>query len=432
MNRIPYGLKHTLACIFLSILTASGFAADRVVVFPTSFPDQSVLLQQFGNMLLGLKRGDHLIVYSADGPRRIAEIAVPDDPKANNPAWLRRQLGAMAGPVVELIQNLPTTGSGSVPQNLMLPDLFDEIGRNVVSALPAHQADLLVIGSWIYDDPRDAKWTMADNAYPSDATLRLSPSQSPFGTNGRERVLTGVNVHFCYVDGGSAFVSAEHEERVRRWWSLFTRAESGTPATFSFSLPTCVQRFMNGNADGQTHDLAASDGEPMMLHASTTIETAPAVALEPERDFLDDGVTISTVPPATTTGAVKVGLRWSQAIDIDLYARGSDDADWLYFGNVQSPEGHFAKDFLSGTGDTSFEYVEFERPIDLNTLGIAVNFYAGIVQAPPEGVVRISFDNQVYEAPFHLEATHGNQGQPPMDGAYWLVIDPLRVTGISR
>ena len=49
-------------------------------------------------------------------------------------------------------------------------------------------------------------------------------------------------------------------------------------------------------------------------------------------------------------GPLKIGIRWKQNIDLDLYAAPRPGAETLFFQHPRSPEGYYFKDHRSSPG----------------------------------------------------------------------------------
>ncbi len=430
MNRIGAAILLT----FLSLASLpAAHAKTFVVVLPASYPGpREALAREFADFVGAMTPADRLFVYDASGPSTITTIRIPDDPRSESPAWRRKKLAEQAAPLVRHLQTMRATGSaGTVPGNLMIPSVVDEIARNVIPSVPDKAIELLLIGSWFHSDPRDGRFAMSDRFFPSDGHIAASAADTPFGLAGKGSRLTGSGLHFCWPQGQTEFATHEHEEAVRRWWTLWTQAQGGRVGGLSFDLPTCFRLFRNGTGGASPEYRIAKESKVEMRRARPPIAPAlPASFERPGEYFLRDDAPISRTPPPTSRGLAWVGLRWDANCDIDLYARSDASQPWLFFGNVRSADGLFNKDFLVGTGSRQFEFVEMNREIDLGKAEVAINLFAGELPAPPEGVIRVWFGGQVYEAPFKLAATRGNHGGLPMAGAHWLKIDLRKVVGL--
>jgi|GEM_PF-2035194 len=409
-------------------------AKTTIVVLPPDYGGmREALVTHLADMALTLTPEDRLVVYSVSPPVQIANIAIPRDEKARNPAWVKNQIGAQFAPVIRYLSVLPPVpASGQISENVMMPEVLDEIGRNLVPSLPDKKADILLIGSPFYHDPRDGRFSFTLGYFPSDGHLKASRTETPFGVAGAQDRLKGGIVHLCWPNSQERFTTRGYEEKVRRFWTLWVVEQAAKIGTISYDLASCFKRARTSEASGQTAYTISPDGKIEMLRVRPPVPAAlPASMDQPGAWFLRDDVPISRTPPTTTTGVAWIGLKWTAPADIDLYARPDGASPWLFFGNVRTEAGLFNKDHLTATGEGQFEYIEFVRAIDLTKAEAAINLYSGELRTPPEGVVRIWFGAAVYEAPFKLGATRGNRGAPPMSGAHWIRIDLRKVLGLS-
>lgn len=412
-------------------LASAALGKTRIIVLPPDAGNGTALLSQIAESVVHLPAGDRLLVYTARPVSELAEIHRPGDASMNK-ARINAGLAAQFRPVKDYLQNLPATPSGEPPANLMILGLMDELGRNVLAGLPDKRADLLLLGSLLHWDRRDGRSAMTDRYVPSDATLRAPRTEWPFSIVGAQDRLKGVTIFYCSLNGETEFESAEHAERVRRFWSLWTTGQGGRVGVISSDLRTCFRRFNESDASGQPVYQPSPGGKPVMLRVPAHVPaTLPASFAIPGQYFLREDMPISRIPPAVSKGIAWVGLKWNVACDLDLYARGDVSQSWLFFGSTRTNEGYFNRDFTSGTGEGQFEFVEFTREIDLGKAEAAINLYSCDASAPPEGTVRVWFGGKVYEAPFKLTAKSGNKGAPPMSGPHWLRVDLRKVVGLT-
>jgi hypothetical protein len=339
-----------------AMLASPAMAKTRIIVLP---PDAAIssaeLLKHIAQSVVTLSPSDQLLVYSARPVSQIAAIARPPDQTMNN-ARINAVLAAQFKPVKDYLAALPAASASEPPGNLMIPSLIDELSRNLLAGLPERKADILLIGSLLHWDRRDARSAMTDRYVPSDAMLRAPRAEWPFSVAGAESRLAAVTLHFCSPNGATEFESAEHAERVRRFWTLWTTGQAGRIGTFSNDLATCFRRFNAGDASGQTAYQLSRDGKAEMLRVPAHVPAMlPASFENPGRYFLREDMPISWTPPAVSKGIAWVGLKWHAPCDLDLYSRGETSQPWLYFGNVRTTEGYFNKDYQTGTGEAQFE-----------------------------------------------------------------------------
>jgi hypothetical protein len=136
-------------------------------------------------------------------------------------------------------------------------------------------------------------------------------------------------------------------------------------------------------------------------------------------------------PPHLLVGKMKIGIRWKNSIDLDLYAAPVHGAETLYFEHPRSPEGYYYKDHRSSPG-REYEFVEFDTPVDARKIEASVNFYEGSSPGGTGGEVRIEFDGRIYSAPFSIRASTGNRGRTGRAQAdFWTRIPVQQILKIA-
>jgi hypothetical protein len=418
-----------LVPILLAALNGNAEARTSIVVIDKS--DRERVFRELVTTATSLASGDQLLIYSARPFARLAEITPNTDTSLNAArikARLAQQFASVRAFLLAPAEPASATGDNA---RLVITDVMEELGRNVIPSLPDRRADIALIGTLNAVDGRDTAFAMANRFYPSEGLTAQARTQNPFGTAGVNKRLANSSVYFCYPGGEAEFATPQHEALVVRYWSLWVAAQSGRSAGFSKDLGVCFARFRSGDTTGQPVYQASTGSKPEMLRAAAPISALPATYVTPGDYFLRDDAIISSTPPARTKGPLWIGIKWSQPCDLDLYARGSTAAKWLYFGNARTDEGLYNKDFRNGTGEDQFEYIEFSADIDLTQVQVAINLYAGELPAPPEGRIRIWFDQKIFEGSFKLEARSGNHGAGPnIAPPYWISVDLRKIMGL--
>lgn len=421
----------TFLAILGAVLSTPAQARTRIVVLPPDAASNGpVLLRHIAESVDQLRPGDQLLVYATSPVRQIAAITPPTDATLNN-ARIRTALAKQLQAVKIHLARLPTGVAAEPPGSLPLAALVDELGRNVLPSLAEKKSGILLIGSLLHWDRRDTRASMADRYVPSDATLRAPRGEWVFSIAAAQDRLVGATLHFCTVHAATEFESAEHEERVRRFVSLWTTGQGGRVGTISSDLDTCWRRFNAGEGSGQPVYQPSPEGKAEMLRvALPALAALPAAFDQPGQWFLRDDVTISRTPPTAKKGVLWLGIKWVGACDLDLFARGEASSPWLYFASSKTTEGYFNKDFTSGTGEAQYEFIEFTREIDVAKLEAAVNLYTCDGTAVPEGTLRVFFAGKVYQAAFRLGVKTGNRGANPMVGPHWIRFDVRKILGL--
>jgi hypothetical protein len=176
-------------------------------------------------------------------------------------------------------------------------------------------------------------------------------------------------------------------------------------AAFTGDLFTALQSFRRGATSTGTSSkqwaVDAGQTKIEMLRVTRGVEIA---------DWLTGDTAIAQVPPAVMVGPMKIGIRWKETIDLDLYATPHPGAETLFFEHVRSPEGYYYKDHRSSPGK-EYEFIEFESPVNAREVEAFVNFYKGMCPGGARGEVRIEFDGRIYAGPFSIPARQGNLGR---------------------
>jgi hypothetical protein len=356
-----------------------------------------------------------LRVYDAFDLKSIAQVTLPELRAFNSAKTRANQFASAIGSVKQFLAQdrpKPTQSHLDFQGAIRLPQFCDFLAEN----LPRGEGPLtvLVLGSPLYQDAKEPSFSMVDGYFPSDGHLTVSREKSVFGAVNPAEAVRPMVVDWVYF--GDPWISELHKDRVARFWALYLERRSGQLASFSGDLLTGLDGFRQGaatavaQAKGWVIDPKQTKVE--MLRISRNVEVA---------DWLtgDSGLRAGQGPPSVMVGPMKIGIRWKDNIDLDLYATPHRGAETLFFQHVRSPEGYYYKDHRSSPG-REFEFIEFETPVDAREVEAFVNFYKGSLPSGPRGEVRIEFDGRIYGAPFSIEANEGNRGRSGSEQQeYW-------------
>jgi hypothetical protein len=376
----------------------------------------------------GLPLNSTLAVFDAFELKTVTQVTVPnlrvfDSPKtrANQFAPAIRELKSF------LAQDHPRPPKSSLNFDgaIRLPQFCDFLEDNLPAAAPGPLA-VLLIGSPLYQDTKEPAFSMVDGYFPSDGHLQAQRERSVFGLREPTNASAPLLVHWVYF--GDPWVSDLHKEKITRFWTLYLQRRGGQLASFSGDLTTALQAFRQGRAAA-----SASAKHWAIDTDQTKIEMLRITRDVPVTDWLTREAGTESAPPAPTTitGPMRIGIRWSQNIDLDLYAMPRRGAETLFFQHTRSPEGYYYKDHRSSPG-REFEFIEFETPVDIREVEAFVNFYKGRCAGGPHGEVRIEFDGRIYSAPFAIVAAEGNQGRSGHDQQdFWTRIPIQQILKVS-
>jgi len=361
-----------------------------------------------------------LEVYDAFNLKSIARVSIPNAQVFKSPKTRANQFALAIGEIKQFLARENAKPTGPKPGfdgAIRLPQFCDFLAQNRPAHDGSEKLPLLLFGSPLYQDAREPGFSMAEGFFPSDGHLRASREQSVFGFNPGGGSDQGLMVYWAYF--GDPWESDLHREKVTRFWALYLERRNGRLASFSADLAMAMGAFTSGSPGPS----AASNGwvmdpletKPEMLRASRSVELV---------DWLNGDVLREANPPPPTQmlGTLKIGIRWKDNIDLDLYATPRRGAETLFFQHPRSSEGFYSKDHRSSPG-RDYEFIEFESPVDVRNVRAFVNFYAGSCPGGPRGEVRLEFLNRIYSGTFALASSEGNQGRSgPAQADFWTQI----------
>lgn len=450
-------LEHMRSAVvsFTIGLTAACFpaghapAAEYALVVPRDVPQPvAAKLHSIVTVLVGerLQPGDVLRIIDATAVQPIATFEIPEGSKARVTNLRLRELEVPLNAWSRFVRRhyVERRGDTAGHGRILLPQTLTHLGTQSYAGVDVGSREIctLVVGSMLYDDPRDEAFSMIDGLFPSDGLIAASQSESVFGTADRQGHLSGMNFHVFTLDGPDAYGSDAHELRVHRTWHLHIAAQSGVMATYTRSLHEAVARFLNcEQKSGRSFSWDGTRQTEEMISA----ESFASLAVEPEvsREIASEGqgaepwltprtVTVSERAPELRTTALKIGVRWGDddqcgGSDLDLYVRSSPERPYLYFRNKASLDGTYHKDYQSAPGTRNgLEFVDITDQVPLAELEIWINYYGGSCPGGPKGVVRAFVNGDSYETDFHIPSSNGNRGlaRERKDKPHWVKIEP--------
>lgn len=423
MKRLTSSL--TLLCF---LILPPAYSADIVVALsPWNQADttkaQAKTVLQF---LTQLEPGHTVILMDGYRLSTIGEFTIPENP-AYRGAKARLAVNRKAVAALFKFAGHATPpgapGQPTVVGALRLPQLLHHIAENIATG---DTLDVMLLGSPLYDDPKESAFSMAQGAFPSDGHLFAGRDKTPFGASDNAELFKTLRVHIGY-DAESGFRDDRHRHFVKRFWTLYTERLGGKLVTFTGDLPS-VLRGVQNHAEPLAHQY-----EPVQTDKLEMIRIVPAKVKKSvfERDLTDAPLPASSLRRAKN---VEIGISWDcQSCDLDLYARPFPGTQLLYYAKPTSREGQYWKDHKRSPRPTGgYEIIAFSVPLDLQALKIAVNFYNGNAPHGVDGELRLSVDGRTYARNFHIKAKGGNSGRDinqaindSKNTAHSLAIDPL-------
>jgi hypothetical protein len=377
-------------------------------------------------MVQDLPLDSSLSIYDAFELKTITQLSLPDVQAFNSPKTRANQFAGAIGDLKKFLADEHPRAANSklkFDNALRLPQFWQFLGEH--SGNGNTPIVLLLLGSPLYEDSKETAFSMVDGYFPSDGHLQASREQTIFGFTEEGDNLRSCLVHWAYF--GDPWINELHREKVTRFWTLYLEKRHAPLLTFSSDLPSAFAAFRQGEADSQSasrHWMADSrDTKLEMLRVSRKVDLADWLTGESLPDSAPS-------PPTALVGPLKIGIRWKEYIDLDLYATPRHGAETLFFQHTRSPEGYYNRDHRSSPGH-EYEFIEFESPVDVRELEASVNFYEGSCPGGPRGEVRIEFEGRLYSGAFSIRAGEGNLGRSgPSQRRFWTRIPVLELLGI--
>jgi hypothetical protein len=407
------------AFLLLLVLTTTswGVEAPQQAAQPTQFVigispylDNTVKNEIYRSvvrlLVQDLPLNSTVAVYDAFGLKSITKVNLPNVRAFDSPKTRANQFASSIRDLKQFLAEThpkPSISRLNFDGAIRLPQFCDFLTEN----LPNSNAplSLLLIGSPLYQDEKEPGFSMVDGYFPSDGHLQAPRDKSIFGTQDGIPAPRPLLVHWVYF--GDPWSSDLYKEKVTRFWTLYLVRRGGQLATFCGDLPTAVQAFQKGVTDlpasARRFSVDSQQTKIEMLRIGREVELADWI----QRDSIRES---PSRPPSVMLGPMKIGIRWKDNIDLDLYAASRPGSETLFFQHPRSPEGYYYKDHRSSPG-REYEFIEFETPVDIRQVEAFVNFYKGSSPSGPRGEVRIEFDGKIYSGRFSIPASEGNRGR---------------------
>lgn len=415
--------------LLLALPVAAETAPPRTYIIGVSpnlaKSDRDEVLKQL--LLLALEKastGDSITVYDALNLQLSGRLTIPNGKQYDgNPRARVQKMKAELTLLKEFFsRESPHAVNGE--GEMRVPQFLELVGSQL--RLNADEITVILIGSAFYRDTREPAFNISDGFYPSDGHIVADQKRSIYGTANRRDILKNVAVHYCYLHEN--FATDEFRNQIGRFWTLFVSQQGGVLPSFAADLPLTTQRALQVKREPFMQAAIDSNDLKIQMHRS---------GLRTDRSWIENDMTPKeTTPPPATVGKLKIGIRWTSDVDIDLYVRPRPGAVELYYGKNRSADGVHNKDFESSPANSKgFETVDCYSDVDLKNVQAAVNFYSGTSPGGANGIIRVLFNDKLYESTFRIAASSGNRGEAPSQrerSDYWQTIDLLQIVGLKR
>lgn len=385
---------------FVLLITALSVSAKEVVVALSSHQNSVMATQQLKDVVTlytKLPLGDHLKVVNGVDARAIASFEIPNKTGYSHPK-ARLRLGAKE--IAKLQQFTKGVSQANRTLGAMdAPLVLNQVARNYPNA-----TEIVLMGSALYDNPRHPGVDMVSMRIPSDGFITAKPTESPFGTQGREKQLQGKRIHWLLPQASS---DSLHNEALLRFSHLYIDRMGGALISFTHNNDAVMQLLLN-NAQPLPMEYQIDTSGKMVMQAIRK--------LVPELSLYRQPVSQQALPDHTfsTKQTLIIGIEWSgKGVDLDIHAKPLG-GETLSYRHDETPLGKHYKDVLSGnspSGSVQYETIEFHTPIAVDALVIGLNVYSVSQGSQPiNGTLRLQLAAQTYAMPFRFTVSQGNRG----------------------
>ena len=418
-------------CLAVAQPTTKGPQAQTVVIGISPFLNTAVkddVYRSLVHLLVqDLALNSSVFFYDAFNLETITHVTLPDARAFESPKTRANQFAPCIRQLKQFLaadHPRPVDARLKFESSLRLPQFFDFLTDNLSDS--HGQLSVLLIGSPLYEDQKEPVFSMIDGYFPSDGHLQATRDKSVFGLSD----LAPLKSHFLldWVYFGDPWLNELHRDKVTRFWTLYVQGRGGELETFCGDLSTAMDNLRQSPGASRSASrhwtVDPQQTKVEMLRIGRDVDVADWIQkdsiLEPAQR-----------PPSVTVGPLKIGIRWKDNIDLDLYAAPRAGAETLFFQHVRSPEGYYYKDHRSSPG-REYEFIEFDSPVNAKEVEAFVNFYKGNRPGGPRGEVRIEFDNKIYSAPFMISSSQGNRGRSgPSQEDCWTRIPVQEILKLS-
>lgn len=391
-------MKHILLALVILLSALSAQAKEVVAAISPyySHDTRQTILKDMATLYSGLALGDRLTFINGDDASIISSVSVPeDDVYKHRVTKLRHGAKALAklnAFIKSMKQDQRTLGAMDVPL------VLNQIVRNYPSA-----NEILLIGSALYDNPQQPGVNMTSMHIPSDGFITAKPTDSPFGTLGREKHLQGKRIHWLLPKSSS---DSLHSEALLRLMHLYIQQMGGALVSFTANSDAVMQLLLE-NAKPMNMEYQLDRNGKLYMQAIRK--------LVPELSLYQQPITQTPMPQQVLNSkqTLIVGIEWQgKGVDLDIYAK-AQGLEALSYRNTANALGKHYKDVLSGhshADNKQYETIEF-APINVNSLVIVVNVYRSQNAQPILGTLRLQLAGNIYAKSFRFTAARGNKGK---------------------
>jgi len=385
--------------IFLLLSSNMALAYDAVFVFsPYQSPDSAKSqAKEVLKYLTEEKPGYEALLV--DG-YNIKVMGIYKNPESQSYISAKARL-KKNGKTVKALMDFSATANMRYPEiaprvhgALRIPQTLRFIAQNHSSE---EDTDIILLGSPVYDAPRDHAFSMFDGLIPSDGHLVVSRSTSPFGTDGEAEMLQHLRIHFALPDDGKT-QNNQYRFYLERFWTLYIERQDGSLISFTHDTQSVFSN-VKSNRPAPVHNYTIDLNPKLEMIRFIMADLRNSIFFRPLSPYPVPRDQLKNVK------SLVLALKWDCLCDLDLYARPFKSADILSIYNPETPQGRHIKQYvLSDEKEWGFELIAFDIPVDLAKLEIVVNNFGGMANREVKGELRLAINGKIFARSFKLAA----------------------------
>jgi hypothetical protein len=235
--------KFVMALMLCMVLSGVARARTFVLAIPANLSPEFTDAAEdvVAGVVAELQANDTFVAIDASHLTIIARVTAPanlgGDAKAR-----ARVFGEAEGKINDLIDEPDKTAA---LDDLDIPVLLRELGRNVLPELPDKDVHILLIGSVIWQS-KDTNWTFREYV-PSDGFL-VKPV-GDFGVTGQETILSGSLTSICYTNKIGSFAWEGFRREILAFWGKSIAGHGGKVGGLQPFAPDCAARLFSAVED---------------------------------------------------------------------------------------------------------------------------------------------------------------------------------------
>lgn len=232
----------TVLIIIIGCFALIAQANEYIVGIPPSlvFEDRTNVLTGILKFVLEESApGDTIRVIDAWEQMQVTTFKIPEGKlfEGNKQARLVRIKSEIAA-LIKFVNQGATVSEPSVG-TINLPRFLDFVIQIANGGKPT----VIIVANPFYVDSANEAFN-SRKTYFSDGHIMADPSESVFSTTQKQGSLKAVTVHYGVLR--NSFVNSLHEEKTRRFWSLYIGSQHGVLATFLADIGLTFQRARQG------------------------------------------------------------------------------------------------------------------------------------------------------------------------------------------